>query len=182
MRKIIIFVIVMLLLTACSGVSKNQTPSQSSEMTLSNGYPTKSAYPGPESGYPMYSPENVPTATPPIPDPAKGNVSGTLLEKGKPIKEGMVCVARVVKDPSGNPVMAGYDRTTPNCGLLDQSGNFHIYNLEPMAYGLIYDRIANAFLMHKTDSEDSFLIDVTAGQTLDLGKLDYDRLEPQEQQ
>jgi len=136
----------------------------------SNVSPSTQAYPVSTAAQPL-----PPTVTP---NPKMGSVKGVLIDKQdgslKPRVNANLYLGEMKKDGSGKEVAAAYDRTSsPRAGTDDQ-GRFMFNNVTPGRYALILDLVTNSFMLNKPQDGSDMIVTVTAGQTVDLGTLQYD--------
>jgi hypothetical protein len=169
----ITFTLLLFLLVSCAQATvKAPAPTQA-------GSATQEGYPAPGSAqeatsYPV--PEIEETFVEPTRDPGQAVVRGKLLLQGKPFTDGQVYLSDVIKGDQGTELVVGFDRTSIVRGELDKQGNFTIVNVPPGRYGVVLDMVSNAYLLMAPGKEESFIIDVTSGQDLDLGTMDYPNL------
>ncbi len=175
--------------SACaSGSSSTPAPTQppAIQPLHASAYPepgASSPYPYPNAGetsnstpYPGGSViEGV--ATPgPIPAPGKdtGVITGRLLGDGKPAFDAILYLAEVKKDEKGQELMAALSILSSPRAYTDREGRFVFSNVPPGKYGLVLDTVMTEYLLHMPDKAGTELLFVAeAGQTTDLGDLDY---------
>jgi hypothetical protein len=175
--QILLFSVALFLLVSCG---KSASPTIVPKLTQAvkitqEGYPAPQAVPDEANSYPV--PTSSEGLSPdPTQDPKLGIVHGKMLLLGKPYTEGQIYLSEVIKDNQGTELVVGFDRTSVIRGALDGSGSFAIKNVPPGRYGVVLDKVSNAFLLMKPGKDESFIIDVVEGQNLDLGTLDYPNL------
>jgi hypothetical protein len=111
--------------------------------------------------------------------PGTGRVTGVLqVGSGgsQPVKDVVLYLAGTVKDNSGNDSFAALDRVNSPRTIADDQGRFIFTNVPTGKYGLVLDLIMNSYLLLKPGTQDNLLIEVSAGQQIDLGTLLYDSL------
>lgn len=112
--------------------------------------------------------------------PGMGRVVGVIQirsgEKGQPVKNAILYLAKTLKDTSGNESTAAFDRVTSPKAVTDEQGHFNFSNVPPGNYGLVLDVIKASYMLKKPDSGDSMIMPVSAGTETDMGTLIYDQL------
>lgn len=170
--------IFILLLTACSGLQPTQA-SLAPTPTAEEAYPAPGQFANPTSPYPAppegAGPEIYATAGP-VPTPAEDRavLTGRLLVEGKPVFNVYIALAEVVLDEEGQERVVSYDQFNAPKGLTDADGNFVLSGIVPGRYGLILDTVISSVLLNEPDNNNPFLVTAEAGETVDLGELDYD--------
>jgi hypothetical protein len=119
-----------------------------------------------------------PAATRIIPTPSdnKGVITGVLLEgteEFEPASNAVLYLADIVASTDGRKAAASFDRATSPNTQTDAHGRFVFSDVEPGEYALVLDRIYNSFLLHDPDGEGDLLFTAEAGETVDLGRLEY---------
>ena len=113
----------------------------------------------------------------PFPEPTRNPdlavVQGHLLMKGKPFTQGIIYFSKVIQDNSGKDIVVGLDRTSPLNSDLSADGEFKVMNIPPGRYGIVLDLVSHGALLNIPGKKESYLIDVSKGQDLDLGDLNY---------
>lgn len=181
---IIVPLCIILAISACSGSTTatqampTQEPGQSTSTAQSDGYPAplnnndEYPYPYPESSSPVVvNPQ--PTYTT---DPLMGSVSGSLLENNKGIENITLYLAEVLKDKSGRDIVAGLDRMKAPTTDTSTNGKFTFINVNPGRYALILDVVTNQYMMNYPNEDTPIIIEVSTGEQVDLGDLNYDSL------
>jgi len=112
----------------------------------------------------------------PTRDPNKAVVQGRLLLNGKPYTQGVIYFSPTIKDKAGNDIIVGLDRQSLLRDYLDTNGNFKIWNIPPGKYGIVLDLITHGALLNYPDKEQTYIVDITKGQNLNLGDLNYSNL------
>ncbi len=152
-------IIITTLLSACGG-----TP----------GTPKATAYPVPPS------PTQYTITTLPTPKDDTGIITGYLLENkthpSAPSGTVVIALATIVPGPDGTPMVARFNREEAPHTLTDSNGRFVFEDIPPGQYGLIVDRISDAFLLNDPETGGDFIFTVTAGEMLDLGNLVYESI------
>jgi hypothetical protein len=143
------------------------------------GEPTKNeAYPAIETEtnpYPL-SAEEASGSTPgpaPTPAPDTGVVTGTILHNGKQIKRATIYLAEVLRDEQQLQSVAAFDPVNSPRAYLDPEGKFVFANIEPGEYNLVLDFVVSNLLLGHPDGSGPIFLMVEAGETVDLGTLDY---------
>jgi hypothetical protein len=179
-----------LLLAACSQPSSISTQGLIPTSEQNMGYPapqgniTESpSYPAPEFSItenPSYPAPETPMITNPSPtfsvDPQLGLVRGRLLRNNVPVSDVVLDLAEVMKDNTGKDIIAGLDRTKSPNTATDSQGTFVFINVQKGRYALILDIITNQFLLNYPGSEDAIIMQVEAGNEVNLGDLNFDDL------
>ena len=144
--------------------------------TFSGAYPAPTSYnPYPEPGMgQLATATEAPTAIPKTPDPNLGVVKGSLLLVDQPVARVILYLAEVVTSASGGRVVA-LDRTKSIRATTDEQGDFMFINVPPGAYGLVFDRIIDSYLL-LTPAGDDLIMTITTNEQIDLGALNYDDL------
>lgn len=113
-----------------------------------------------------------------IPNPTQdlqlGQVKGKFLIDGKPSSGFVLYLAPVVSDAEGTEIVVNFERTKSYSTAPDEHGTFTFGNIPSGRYGLVFDQISASYLMTWPGKEDSLIISVENGKTLDLGPLDYE--------
>jgi hypothetical protein len=178
---LLFFVAALFLMVSCGkSVSLTSVPKQTQAVKITQeGYPAPQIASDDGNSYPA-PPQAEETSIASTQDPNLAVVHGKLLLLGKPYTEGQVYLSEVIKDNQGTELVVGFDRTSIIRGGLDSQGNFLIPNVPPGRFGVVLDLVSDAYLLMAPGKEDSFIIDVSAGQNLDLGTLDYPNLPSRE--
>ncbi len=124
---------------------------------------------------------SVPAATPTSTlAPNMGRVIGALHvrsgEAVQPVRNAILYLARTLKDSAGNESVAVMDPVNSPKTLSDDEGRFMFPNVEPGNYGLVLFAITTSYMLNQPDTNESFVITVTAGNQTDLGTLIYSSL------
>ncbi len=147
--------------------------------------PTATAASQPES--PLGAPESplpTPTTDPTAPqgatDSSTGAVLGQLAVTGLPgyryVVDTIVGLAPVIRDDNGLPKAAGYEASTAPKAVTDAAGRFGIGNVEPGTYSIILDAVITSYQLDDETSGDTILVEVKAGEVVDLGLLEFTSL------
>ncbi len=99
--------------------------------------------------------------------------SGSTDEVGSSV---ILSLGKVLKNDQGTPSMAQLDTNTKLRTLTDSVGRFVFTNVPPGTYVLVFDRIADAFMLKDPKTGEDYTFEAKAGETLDLGKLVFDRI------
>jgi hypothetical protein len=134
---------------------------------------TPVGYPGPQTNIASAA------ATPTF-DSTQSAITGVLLLSAngttRPAVNIPIYLAEALKDVGGIERVASYSPIDSPRSITDAEGRFWFYNVKPGRYGLILDAVIQGFLLSKPGTDESLLIDTTAGQTTDLGNLSYESL------
>jgi len=134
---------------------------------------TPAGYPGPQTNVAS-------AATTPTFDLARGAITGVLLLSvdgtTRPAANVPIYLAEALKDAGGIERVASYSPVDSPRSTTDADGRFWFYNVKPGRYGLILDAVIQGFLLSKPGTDESLVIEVTRGQTNDLGNLAYESL------
>jgi hypothetical protein len=105
----------------------------------------------------------------------------TTPDSAEPVPQTVLALAEVVTDAQGKPLAAKLSQETSMRSLTDTQGRFVFVNVPPGQYGLVFDKIAETFLLKDPTTGRDFLFHVEAGQVLDLGELVFEELPAGEQ-
>jgi hypothetical protein len=176
---IIIGIILIISLAACSTPTVVTTPTQTQNPEQTAQYPgplgeivDTTSYPSPAINNNSTNPL-LPTYTT---DPQMGSVTGRLLLNDKGVGDALLYLAAVVKDKSGKDIVAGLDRMNSPNVRTDTQGTFNFVNVAAGRYALILDVVTSQSMINYPDKETPIIVDVTAGKAVDLGVLNYDSL------
>jgi hypothetical protein len=139
------------------------------------------------------SPLATPAANSPIPTPTPetsgltgastadtGSVSGRILVTrdgvDTPVGNVIVGLADVIRDETGAPKASGYSPDTAVKGVTDDAGGFTIDNVPVGLYSLILDAVITSYQLENPKSGETILIDVKAGENVDIGVQRYAEL------
>jgi len=190
-RSVLYFVgVLLILLSACSQPSSVPIQGTIPTTEQNTGYPIPQGnvtenpnYPAPEvviTENPAYPAPQTPIITNPSPtftaNPSMGSLRGRLLRNNVPVPEVVLDLAEVMKDSTGNDIIAGLDRTTSPSTTTDSQGTFVFINVETGRYALILDIVTNQFLLNYPGSENPIIVQLEAGKEVDLGDLTFDDL------
>jgi hypothetical protein len=190
--RIILFVVfAAILLAACgeqTAVETAQpatTPVPDAPAYPAPAYP-EPAYPAPaypEPAYPAPVPDQPDISTEPlvVPEPSSdqvGNVTGTLFELGDanqqaPLAGYTVFLGQVLRDASGQELLVELDKLTAPQAVTNGLGQFAFVDVAPGRYGLFLDTVRGVVLLKQPDSGADMIIDLSGGQTFDMGDMAY---------
>jgi hypothetical protein len=104
-----------------------------------------------------------------------GAVTGFLLRGDPPeaVRPGLLYLGQVVTDSEGNAIMTSVDKQVAPKTAAGPSGQFTFTNVPPGQYALVLDLISSSIVLRDPSSAEDLLIDVVAGQIIDLGRLVY---------
>jgi hypothetical protein len=88
----------------------------------------------------------------------------------------LLALAPTVRDEQGKELVAAYDPSTSPATYSDSEGYFYFANIAPGNYGLILDTVVSTYLLNDPGSNESIIVTLTSGQTIDLGEIVYDDL------
>lgn len=169
MKKFILLVL-LFILAACNRQAL-ETPNPTNP-NLPNGYPlTKQAtsYPPPEDI--QQGPLTQITQL-----PGKGAVKGKLLLNGRPVVDVNIFLAAIIKDTTGEEIIADMDQLSSPRSYTNSQGEFLVSNVDPGRYAVIIDVAVNSSLLFKVESNDPLLVTVSRDTTVDLGDMNYQEL------
>jgi hypothetical protein len=108
----------------------------------------------------------------------RATITGVLMESRDSPRPaaGLVLYLAQTLQSSGAPTMASLDRASSPRAQTDSSGRFVFAEVPIAKYGLVFDRIDSAYLLHNPKDDGDFLFEPKAGQVLDLGTLVYSSL------
>ncbi len=170
--KIALLLLFAVTLAACDQ-QKTTTPTKIDP----SGYPMPTAYqpyPAPNSGYPAPV-DPKPTQAPTL-DKSKAVVKGVLLLNGKPVKLQNLYLGGVLTDAKGKEIVASMNQQKDPNALTNSLGEFTFVNVPPGRYAVILDNATTAALLLNPKGSEAILLTLKAGDTIDLGKLDYQDL------
>jgi hypothetical protein len=118
--------------------------------------------------------------------PGKGDLVGTLVEKGtspeKPYAGLRVYLGVLVYNQDKTATVAKVDQLTAPQAFTDENGRFTFKDLAPGQYILVAQLPPNNLIKLKDpQTGEEMLLEVQAGKIKDLGKLAYDFPNPTEQ-
>lgn len=176
LKFIIIFTLIVI--TAGCSAANNAPTSTATSQTIGqeNGtYPYPAPSSEPSSAYPAGEPQ---VEMPPTPttDPTLGMVKGVLQLQGKPVANADLYLAGIILDANGKDVAAVLDRPTSPRTRTDEQGNFTFVNVKAGTYGLVVDTVLESYVLLQPGTENQIRLQVTVGQTTDLGNLNFDDL------
>jgi hypothetical protein len=181
-NKLLYLVIVLSLLLPAACTPAPATPAypvagNANNLTYPGGYPAPMGPvdTNPYPGQPTTMPEYIPTITPTY-DPQFGIIHGRLLEADRPVVRTMIFLANIQKDDKGEDLVAAFSALDSVRVLTDENGEFTFMNVLPGRYAIILHTGMSAFLINHPGKEDPILFIVEAGQTTELGELNYDDL------
>jgi hypothetical protein len=127
----------------------------------------------------------VPVSVAPTPSaPDKATITGRLLinpDNPRPVAGALLYLAEIIREASGTPYLAGFERVNSPRTLTDAAGQFAFVDVAPEHYSLVLDRVREAFLLGNPDeSPGDFIFEAKAGEVLDLGELIYRTLPDEE--
>jgi hypothetical protein len=194
MKKLRTFILLLLftlvVLNACSG-GDDPTPAPTSTPVAAEApevseTPEEEPTEGPES--PLAAPES-PLAVPesPLDTPANraqpvttattGAVIGVVTVQSRPVADMIVALAPVIQPEAGPPRATGYDPVNSPQTRSDSTGYFAVNEVEPGLYGVILDGIRSAVMLSDPETKESIIVEIKAGEVVDIGSLDYESLD-----
>jgi hypothetical protein len=164
-------------LSVCVGCQSGITPPDTTSILEvdESGYPPPQEEISDADGYPAneYTP---PDSAPEIEiDSSLGIVFGRILHNGEPVVGYSVYLADLLEDEKGQELVASLKRTSSPQAILDKDGNFVFNNVVPDRYALMFSDGMNSFLLlvPQQETDEAIIADVSAGEKIDLGTLDY---------
>ncbi len=134
----------------------------------------------PVAGSPMPTPTVEETGMTGEPTAATGAIVGRILisRDGVDIPVGNLTIglADVIRDENGVPKASGYAPETPNKAATNDEGGFAINNVPVGTYSLILDAVITSYQLDDPLTAETILVDVLAGETVDIGVLRYPSL------
>ncbi len=112
------------------------------------------------------------------PDATKGTVKGVLKLKGQPQTNDLLGLGKIIMSTEGLEIATQFDFAhSPQTDTMPD-GSFVFQNVPPGRYGLIYATGPNSYLLMDPAAKGvkAILLDVKAGETTDLGVMDFDTL------
>jgi hypothetical protein len=147
--------------------------------------PTFNPYPSPDSNYP--APSNglgdVEASLPadaPLPTSGSGGRVTGILKAGNPLEpvyQLPFYLGEVIMLKDGRPGVVSLDKAAAPRALIDKNGRFVFLNVPDGKYSLVLDFVIHTLILRQPSSGEDIYIDVKAGDTVDLGELDYSDLE-----
>jgi len=140
---------------------------------------------GPES--PLDAPESPleePAVEPPALDAITGAETGALIGRilvsnsngENPVVNMKVALAEVIRDEEGVARVAGYEPAVARRTASDDLGRFALNELDPGTYAIILDAVITSIMLNDPVTGETILVDIKAGEVVDLGRLDYESL------
>ncbi|PKO17673.1 MAG: hypothetical protein CVU39_04115 [Chloroflexi bacterium HGW-Chloroflexi-10] len=171
-----------LLLCSCAP-DVNQT---ATNIDITTGYPspTQQEMTITDLGYPSSSsnPISVPTIGV-IPNPSSSefaNLTGYLkISPSNPEPEvgALLYLVPIIHNESGEPLLAGFSRTTDIKTMTDPNGRFYFADVPiDKVYTIILDRVSTAYLLKDPKTNEDILIVLEPNTVYDLGELIYQEL------
>jgi hypothetical protein len=177
-KGLLITLLLLMSLVLLSGCDTGQTPvPEATEEEISQSplaTPTTEIEPSPTPT------EEVQVVEVPSPSPDTGVVTGILLRGDPPEapKVAILYLGRILTADDGTPVMAGVDKQIAPKSGVDSTGRFAFSDVPPGQYALVLDAISRTLILRNPTDATDLLIDVTAGEVTDLGKLTYPDMPP----
>lgn len=168
-----------LILVACA--STQTTPettviiaTQPFEENLSYPAPQdKETYPPPvQEGDSQISQGASPDITP---DPNLAIVKGVMLYNTKPMGGVILYLSEVIYDDKDNKWVS-FERQASTRTITNQLGEFRFDNISPGEFGLVLDAISTSYLLSTPDGKGEIIVDLSPGDVINLGVLDYNNL------
>lgn len=145
----------------------------------------------PSSPYPAASEANNPTVVPTSSEPfvaptpsttSTGNIAGRIVGRNQvgepaPITGFALYLGNLLKSDQGFEGLVSVDRDSSPKAQPDGAGNFAFVDVPPGRYGLMVDTPRGAVLLNNPGDGGNFIVEVTGGQLLELGELDYPDLD-----
>lgn len=178
-RLMLALVMLALGLSACSSTTATPQAQTGATQSAYPGAGQDASYPGLEvyNPYPEADPSAIQIyATPgPIPTPAadRAVVFGQVLLNGNAVVNTDVVLAEITKDDQGKEILATYDVSKSPRAITDGEGKFALGDVAPGRYGVVLDTVLSAVLLRTQDGDEPLVITLEAGQSLDMGTLDY---------
>lgn len=198
LRWFLLLAVAAVLMTACSNQPPaeptNQPPAAATsasqtgypvvtEAPLGGGYPAPSEPTGP--GYPVPTDEDAPNFAPALTVPAPssnqvGVVTGKILRLPPGATEGAapfladLYLGKVIASTAGEEGMVELEQGSAPRALLDAQGVFVFTDVPVGRYGLMLNTPQGAVLLNKPPTGSAMVIEITGGNTVDLGELSYD--------
>lgn len=156
--------------------------------------PVQEGYPGPDDAAPFEaypSPEGdtsgaLEQGTPEplvVPTPSSatvGNVTGRILQateggEAQPLTEGIMYLGVVVETTEGFEGLVRLDRGADPQAMIDPQGHFVFTDVAPDRYGLwLVPAVGNPLLLKEPETGGDMILEVPAGEVLELGELSYE--------
>jgi len=115
-------------------------------------------------------------------DDETGAVTGLLRAYHKdgdvrPLANAVIGLGTLVpRDDGEGNIGVAYSPSDSPRATIGEDGTFSINNVEPGEYGVILDAVVSQSLLSMPDDSGDFLLEVKAGEQLDLGILEYETL------
>lgn len=135
------------------------------------------AYPGPQGQEPAPTASMDPIVVPTPSSGEVGVVAGTLYrvdESGNrvPYPAATIYLGTVTAS-GGVDAMVALDRTTAPAAITNGLGQFAFADVPPGRYGLMLQSLEGALLLNDPEDAGDMVIEVTGGQTVEMGDLAY---------
>jgi hypothetical protein len=127
---------------------------------------------------PLFTPP--PMSEPTVTDETGGVMGALIVVKPTgevlPVTEQFVALGEIILDDQGEERFAGYSASSAPRELTNEFGQFAIGDVPPGKYVLVLDVVVSAFLLNDSETGQGRMVDIVAGEVLDLGTLQYESL------
>ena len=134
----------------------------------------------PKGDAPAFAEADAAKALAPENAPDSGSLTGVLLlRRGgdlQPVIDVKVALGKILSDDEGTERVVAYEPSRAPVAQTDSTGRFVFENLQSGRYGLILDTVLNAVLLYRDGAASAILLEVTAGEVTDLGRLEFSDL------
>lgn len=112
------------------------------------------------------------------PNATTGVIKGRITYQSEPVVGYNLYLADILVDDQGIETTAVLKRSSAPQAILGVNGEFIFYEIPPDRYVLMFYNGTSAFLLLKPNqaTEEAITLDVVAGETIDLGTLEYQDL------
>lgn len=127
------------------------------------------------TSYPAATEELKPVETP-VQSEQLGSLRVVVFHQGSPFPKGNFFLANILKSSEGQEIAVSLDREVAPRALSTETGLVEFYNVNPGRYGFVYYDGFNIYMLLNPKDGKGILVDVVAGETLDLGTFDFNEL------